>query len=312
MIRNEIFSIRQMIELTGLSEFTIRGWENRYEAFRPCRSDTGRREYSKKDVERALLLRELLKRRHKISKIAKLKNSQLLALFEETEVERHDGLMNHRNQIVREAMELLALQKWSELAQAFKKVQIKKARFLINDFFLPLLSELAQQMSLGTVSIAQEHVISSLLKEKIYFALSHLESQKGKKPFQKKIRFVLAAPEGDHHEIGLLMAHLMIRCYGLNSLFIGPHTPVQDLAETTLRYEASHLLLVSTLSKQQGARQDILSYVSALQKKMGPQLQIIVSGDQAPLISTEKKSLLLSINSFADLDRYLQTLGGLS
>ena len=85
MGQNEIFSIRQMIELTGLSEFTIRGWENRYQAFSPDRSDTGRREYRKKDIERALLFRELLNRGHKISHIAKRNNQKLQSLFGKVE-----------------------------------------------------------------------------------------------------------------------------------------------------------------------------------------------------------------------------------
>lgn len=321
MNKNETFSIRQMIELTGLSEFTIRGWENRYEAFDPARTDTGRREYSKKDVERALLLRELLKRGQKISKIAKLNNSQLLVLFEKTEVIRHQHLnedAGKRNlkpqdtQLATKAVELMALQKWSELANLFRSVEVQQASLMIKEFFLPVISELALQINAGTVSIAQEHVICSLIKEKIYSVISQvkIKSAKNKKLSLKKLRFVLATPEGDYHEIGLLLAHLLIRSYQMTSLYIGPHTPPQELAETALRFEASHLLVVSTVSKKAGARLDTLSYVSELQKKMGPQLQIILSGGQAPHLPIDKTASLITIHSFSDLDHYLQTLGG--
>ncbi len=298
-----MFSIRQMIELTGLSEFTIRGWENRYSAFDPQRSNTGRREYSKSDVERALLLRELLKRGHKISKIAKVNNKKLLGFFEQ----KADDV-SPNSKVVTAALELMALQKWSELSRLFKKVQSKKTEELIQGFFLPVLTELASQIQAGIVSIAQEHVFSSFLKEKIYSALSDLENKKKTNRAHKKVRFVLATPEGDHHEIGLLLAHLLIRSSGFTSLYLGPHTPAQDIAETTLRFEATHLLIVSTISKKQGARQELLNFVGDIQKSVGSHFQIWLAGSQVPQFPFEQKSPLLNIGSFHEFDKHLKVL----
>lgn len=307
-----------MIELTGLSEFTIRGWENRYRAFSPQRTDTGRREYSKKDIERALLIRELLKRGHKISKIATLTNQKLQSIFEHNE---ENGLAPEetrtQDKLIAEALEVMSLQKWTELSDLFRKVKYKNTSDLIQLFFLPLLQGLAAQVHSGLASIAQEHVLSSFLKEKIYSALSELENRKKSKNDSlntahslQKIRFVLATPEGDYHEIGLLLAHLMIRSYGFTSLFLGPHTPAQDLSETALRFEASHLLIVSTVSRKEGARQHLLNFVSDVQKKMGPELKILLAGNQVPFIPNEKNSTLMNVGSFHDFDQYLQSLGG--
>lgn len=317
MSQSDNFSIRQMIELTGLSEFTIRGWENRYQAFSPQRTDTGRREYSKKDVERALLIRELLKRGHKIGKIAKLTNPKLQSLFENPGETDHSMEKARGNRAISDSLELMSLQKWTELADHFKKVHYDNTSDLIHLFFLPLLQELAVQINSGIVSIAQEHVLSSLLKEKIYSVLSQLDRRKQSqmnsrgplKKGTKKIRFVLATPEGDYHEIGLLLAHLLIRSYGYTSLFLGPHTPPQDLSETALRFEASHLLIVSTVSKQGGARQHLLNFVSDVQKKMGVDTKILLAGNQVPHLPNEKNLSLLGIDNFLSLEKYLQTLG---
>lgn len=311
MSQNEMFSIRQMIELTGLSEFTIRGWENRYSAFKPLRSETGRREYTKSDIERALLLRELLKRGHKISKIATLKNHKLQELFEQTEEKRHlEKSSIQTDSLVSEAVEMMALQKWTELSFLLKNISSKNTCQMILEFFLPLLSELANQVEAGLVSIAQEHVLSSFLKERIYSALSELDKKKSPPKAAKNIRFVLATPEGDYHEIGLLLAHLLIRSHGITSLYLGPHTPAKDLAETALRFEATHLLIVSTVSKKQGAHQELLSFVSDVQKKVGSHLQILLAGSQSPHIPQEKKSTLVSLGHFFEFDTYLKSLGG--
>lgn len=309
MGQNETFTIRQMIELTGLSEFTIRGWENRYKAFSPQRSDTGRREYDKKDIERALLIRELLKRGHKISKIASLSDLKLKSLFEQFE-EIHQVFQNEiQNKSVAEALELMALQKWSDLSSLFKNIKYKEASAMVHRFFLPLLKELAVEIRAGLVSVAQEHILSSLLKEKIYSVLSDLESKKKFTHSGRKYRFVLATPEGDYHEIGLLLAHLLIRSSGFTSLYLGPNTPARDLAETALRFEATHLLVVSTVSKKNGARQELLSFVSDLQNKIGSQTQIMLAGSQVPHMSREENTNLVNIENFDELESHLQFLG---
>lgn len=310
MRRSEMFSIRQMIELTGLSEFTIRGWENRYQAFSPQRGETGRREYHKKDIKRALLIRELLKRGHKISKIASLSNQKLQTLVERFNDTYSSVKVDPEDKAVSEALELMALYKWEDLSDLFKNIKYKNVSDLLQSFFLPLIQSLATKIDLGLISIAQEHIVSSFLKEKIYSALSDLNKKKNKKINHKKIRFILAAPEGDYHEIGLLLAHLLLRSYGFTSLYLGPNTPAQDLSETALRFEASHLLIVSTVSKKDGAEQHLLNFINLLQKKMGPDLKILIAGSQAPPISSEHNSKLLSFGSFYDFKKYLQDVGG--
>lgn len=305
MSRTETFSIRQMVELTGLSEFTIRGWETRYSAFDPQRTDTGRREYSKKDVERALLLRELLKRGHKISKVAPLPHIKLQNLFELSEsAPNHEG-SEPIPKAVHEALELMALQKWSKLENLLANQSSKDPSQLVYDFFLPLIKTLSIKVQSDFVSIAQEHILSSFLKEKIYSLLNEFSKSKPSLP-KSKHRIVLATPEGDYHEIGLLLAHLLIRAAGQTSLYVGPHTPARDLAETALRFEATHILVVSTVSKKQGARQDLLSYVSDLKNHLSSSMQILIAGSQSPLISTPGE-IFTVLPNFEALETLLKT-----
>ena len=310
MERNESFSIRQMIELTGLSEFTIRGWENRYSAFDPRRSATGRREYSKSDVERALLIRELLKRGHRIGKVAALSNQKLQNLFENDESKSNTAKSLSNSKLVIQAMDFMALQKWEELERLIKSVKCKNTTELVHDFILPLLHMLAVHVEKGIVSVSQEHIVSSFVKEKIYSALSELSTKKKNRRSVSKARFVLATPEGDHHEIGLLLAHLLTRSYGFTSLYLGPHSPAKDLAETALRFHASHILIVSTVSIEGGARHSILSYVSTLQKGIAEHCKIWIAGAQMPILDPDSNSSLLSISSFQVFEKWLRQIGG--
>ena len=206
------------------------------------------------------------------------------------------------------ALEMMALQKWEDLEALLKRLEVKKIGLMIREFFIPLLQGLAAQISKGQISISQEHIFSAFLKEKIYTLLSHLNSSNKKtKSKAKGARFVLASPEGDFHETGLLLAHLLIRSQGYTSLYLGPHTPVQDLSETALRFHASHILIVSTVSKLGGARHELLSFVSEVQKKVGQGVHILIAGGQVPTSSLRKPSLSI-LRDFSSLELFLQSM----
>ncbi len=303
MGQNETFSIRQMIELTGLSEFTIRGWENRYSAFCPKRGQTGRRQYLRNDVEKALLLRELIKRGHRVGQVANLTNQRLRRLFEVSDKRQQDYYVEKNSRLVRQALELVALQDWNDLEKCIRNFKIKNVFQAIDEFFLPMLRTLAENVNAGLVSVSQEHVFSSLLKEKIFSALGALNTQE---KTNNRARFVLAAPEGDYHEMGLLLGHLLIRSFGFRSVYLGGHTPARDLSETILRFNATHALIVATISKKDGAFKDPLTYINEVQKKVGARVQILFAGSQAP-VSQEFNSSLTIVGDFRVLKTLLES-----
>ena len=59
-----------VVHRTGLTAQGIRMWEKRYDAVVPKRKDTNRRLYSRTDVERLALMKQLTDAGHSISSIA--------------------------------------------------------------------------------------------------------------------------------------------------------------------------------------------------------------------------------------------------
>lgn len=84
----ELFGTGAVVARTGLTAARIRMWEKRYGAVEPGRSDTRRRLYTREDVERLALLRDLTEGGHAISRIAGLSLEQLNRLAEELEADR--------------------------------------------------------------------------------------------------------------------------------------------------------------------------------------------------------------------------------
>jgi len=71
------FSIGAVAKLTGLSVHNIRAWERRHQAISAERTDTGRRVYTQKDLDRLTLLKQNINAGRSISMIAGLSNEEL-------------------------------------------------------------------------------------------------------------------------------------------------------------------------------------------------------------------------------------------
>ena len=73
-------SIGAVTKATGISTHTLRKWESRYGVIEPLRTPTGRRVYSQAQVERLVLLRDLVARGHQIGRLSTLSDEELQAL----------------------------------------------------------------------------------------------------------------------------------------------------------------------------------------------------------------------------------------
>lgn len=76
-IQGRTYQIGTVATLTGLDPHTIRGWERRYGAIKPMRTETGRRRYDDDTVERLQLLKALVDCKESIGTIALLSNEAL-------------------------------------------------------------------------------------------------------------------------------------------------------------------------------------------------------------------------------------------
>lgn len=272
MVKAETYSLRQVVELTGLSEFTLRGWELRYGAFSPRRSGTGRRQYSATDLKRALLLRELTKRQHRIGDVAKLPLAKLDGLLEAGAPPPSEVPAGFEKSVTR-ALKLASLQEWDDLEKSLCSVTAKNEPLpALRGFFLPLLRSLSEEVSHGRITISQEHVVSALVKTQLYRLHEKAKAPTG------NTRLIIAAPEGDYHELGILSAHVLAAHYRVRSLYLGPNTPKNELAETALRYGATHLILGSTLSRAEGAKEDLYTLLHHLDRHLPQGLTLWLGG----------------------------------
>lgn len=302
--KKESFDIRQVVELTGVSEFTLRGWESRYRAIEPARNATGRRMYSRKDILKVQLLKSLVDRGHRIGSVASLSHDELQALMEKREdlsLTGQEYLCEtpfKQDPSIKRILNLSERFNWDEIQKLLlKKREALSPRDFVLNFLLGLTQEINQQVDAGQFSITQEHIFSAILKENLFY----LKATMQKAP-RKDLRLVLATPEGDIHEIGLLIASTLASIHGISALYLGPNTPKAEVCDACLRFKATHLLVSSTVSNESGAREDLMSFVNFLDRHLSPNITLWLGGRFGRMNSFHLKRDFHSFKSLEEFD----------
>lgn len=81
----DLYDISSVSRLTGLSASNLRMWEKRYQAVSPTRSETGRRKFTRRELQRLTLLKTLSDHGHSISSIAGLSMVELERRLDEAQ-----------------------------------------------------------------------------------------------------------------------------------------------------------------------------------------------------------------------------------
>ncbi len=281
------FSIRQVIDLTGVSEFTIRGWENRYQAITPMRTEKGRRLYTKDDLLKIRALKDLVERGNQISSIAHLE------LFELQELLLDDQMINANvpkhpaiNAIIKNSDSFA----WDKVQKIFREQRKKNnPKEIIFKFLLPLIKEINILVANNQFSVAREHILSAMIKEELYCLKNHGLSKKSKS------KIVFATPEDELHEMGILLSSTLSTLSQLTGLYIGPNTPRQQIIDVCIRFEASHLVISSTNLNTE----KFLHFIHFLDKNLPRNITLCIGG---PVVSNLTVNLKRSFHLFGSIE----------
>ena len=159
----DVFSIKDLENLSGIKAHTIRIWEKRYNVLEPMRSDTNIRYYSLDNLQKLLNIVILHKFGYKISKISKLNEPEIVGLVNQITTSKNANnlaisqfkvaMMNFDQTLFIETYDLL--------------LKEKSFRDVFYTVFIPLIEELGYLWQTNTISPAHEHFISYLIKQKV-------------------------------------------------------------------------------------------------------------------------------------------------
>lgn len=235
------YPIRAVAKMTGISVDTLRGWERRYQAVIPERSQRGRI-YKKVHIERLLLLNQLVLAGHAIGGIAPLTDQELKGLLAHQPC--HPAPEPPKDIL---APVLSAIESFDS-ARAGDELRrlaaVLAPRDVVYQIALPLLREVGVRWHKNNFMIAQEHLVSQLLHNLLGGMMSLF------RPSKADVKVVFATPAGDSHEFGILAAAVLASMAGIEPVYLGPDLPARDIAEAAHRTSARVILLGITMLKE--------------------------------------------------------------
>ncbi len=260
MINNikTVFSIKDLENLSGIKAHTIRIWEKRYNILEPMRTDTNIRLYNVHNLQKLLNITLLHEYGYKISKIATYPEEKIPQLVREIISKKNSqnyaitsfkmAMMNFDQELFFTTFDWLISEK--TFSEVFK------------DHFLPLLKELGLLWQSDTITLANEHFISHLIKQKI---LIYTESLQILRPTRTDRIFVLSLPLNEAHQIGLLYMQYELLLKGYKTIYLGENMPIENLQDLTKYFE--NITFVSFMTIQPD-RRVINQYVKSMGLKL--------------------------------------------
>ncbi|HLV70913.1 MAG TPA: MerR family transcriptional regulator [Xanthomarina sp.] len=216
-----VYTMAQIVALTGVKAHTLRKWETRYNFLEPERTDTNIRYYSDKQLKKLMNIGILTRNGYRISKIDKMSDEEIHKHIATTLIEssEEDDIS---------ALIISALEMDEVTFDSILKEQIVKRGLLqtTTQIIYPFLNQIGVLWGINKVMPAQEHFVSNLIKKKMFAAIDVLPYPKEDAPV-----ILMFLTENEHHEIGLLLAYYMARDLGWKVYYLGQNVPTENIQQ---------------------------------------------------------------------------------
>lgn len=247
------FSLRDVIELTGLSKLVLHAWERRYSAVTPQQSETGRRTYSRDQLTKLCLMKACIDQGYRVGKIASLSIPELQTIVRTQKT--LDGLAP-----VFAVLDTLDSRELDRLLNShyFALGPIAFSKEVV----IPLMHEVGQRWASGKLSVAAEHMVSASVRSLLGNGMKMLA------PGNRPIQILFTTPEGELHELGALIAALIAQGQGLQTYYLGPQLPAEEIAESAQKIGADIVCLGSQNAKSHKGIREITKIRQALPEQV--------------------------------------------
>ena len=253
-----VFSIKDLENLSGIKAHTIRIWEKRYKVLEPMRSETNIRFYDIKNLQKLLSIVLLHNYGYKISKISSLTHEEFNNLVNGIISEK--SAKNHAISTFKVAMmnfdQTLFFNTYNKLLneKSFKEV--------FYSVFIPLMQELGFLWQTDTISPAHEHFITYLIKQKL---LINTEKVQTLTPTKEDKVFVLFLPSNEIHELGIMYLNYEILLNGYQTIYLGESIPIDSLLDLKSAFEKITFVSYFTVEPNQDIIED---YIDEMHEKL--------------------------------------------
>ena len=291
------YSIKELEQLSGIKAHTIRIWEQRYRIIEPQRTETNIRLYDDNQLKYLLNVALLTRHGYKISLISKLDDAgfkkEVEKIYEQTLLHDTDVILDLDANDLMVSMIDMNSEKFHRIYE--NSVRNNGFEKTITDLIYPFLEKVGILWTLNQINPTHEHFISCLIRQKIISGIDLLPNPTGGK------KYVLFLPEGETHEIGLLMANYMLKKKGCSVYYLGQNLPDRDVERCIETIEPHGILTffvdpavvsnaANSIAKFRGYNQTV---------------QILIAVRSSPELESLDLENVHFLHGMKDLDKYL-------
>lgn len=273
-MKEQIYSIKDLENISGIKTHTIRAWERRYRIFNPDRTDTNIRMYSDDELKKLLNISVLQKYGMKISQLATLEQEEL-----NDKIRALISPGDYSSIIDSLTIDMIDFNQASfekKLNKVILNLGFEEAAYKV---IYPFFEKVGILWLTSSINPAQEHFVSSIIIQKFFIAIDSLEASS---PGAKK--FLLFLPAGEFHEVGLLLGYYLIRKAGHKVIYLGQSIPKNDVIKT---WKASGADFLYTHFTSLIAKENLIKYLRELSTGLN-ETPVWVSGLQASVVESEE------------------------
>lgn len=210
-------TISDVSRIAGIPRDLLRMWERRYGYPKPDRDSKGDRTYSNEQLNKLVLVRQLVDQG---LRPGKLMTQDQAALEDLLQVPRIDFDADELIDLLK-ARDVVALRSWLE-----NQMQARGLRSFVHKVLAPAIQAVGKAWASGNLAIHEEHLFTELVENRVRQAL--IETRQGG---EGGPRIMLTTVQGEQHSLGLLMVEALVRLAHAEVITFGTEMPFKDIRE---------------------------------------------------------------------------------
>jgi methanogenic corrinoid protein MtbC1 len=164
---------------------------------------------------------------------------------------------------------------------------------------LPVIHEIEKLALKGFYSVTQEHIISTIVRDQL--GQINLANEG-----PNHDRFALATPEGNLHELPIMIAEIICNANRFSTNFLGASHPAECLSEAVNALKCKTIVIGVISSAQWNYEKNIVPYLESMDKYLKNSVKVILGGGRE-VDFPEFKNIenVKVVKSFEDFDKML-------
>jgi len=272
---NNTYNISFISNACGVRPHTIRTWEKRYKAFSPDRTDGGQRIYSEDDLTKGRLIVSLLEQGHSISRLAgkSLEDLRTLVIDEKIESSQSNQLLTSVG--IKKLLAHLSNFDLGLISSEMLRLRLSiGAKEFIFKVLIPIIRAVDNMFLDGKYSVTQEHIISTIIR----YQLSQINLPDSDNSNEG---FIIATPEGNLHELPILIADILCQLNRISTFYLGAGHPAVCLSEAVNKLKSKTIILGVVSSDKWVYEKNIIPFLKIMDKNLKHKLKVILGGGRS-------------------------------